>query len=383
MARSGVTMLFSSRAMFGASWSSRAPRRRLSRPRHIARRRSPSCTRHRLGLRMRRGRLVVVRPRLRRAARVHRASRPPPPPRIRDPVVIYEDDDVLAVHKPAGMSFHNDDLEHHRPGVLGTLRELQARGALPGSDYDGPLHAVHRLDKVTSGALLFAKTPDAAAALAAEFRARRVHKYYVALSARRPSKKMGTVAGDMARTRRGAWKLLRRKNASDSEPGGNPRSEPGLKTRTNTPPAAVTRFVARGVAGVDGRPLRMFVMRPLTGKTHQLRVACKSLGSPILGDASYAGAGAGAEDRAYLHAAAIRFAMPARDGSGRRIVEVVCAPTEGVEWSTETFQERGRRRGWVGCADEHLVPGKRVAAVQRGRVVRGRRTVMNFWGKPR
>lgn len=296
-------------------------------------------------------------PRRRSTSASPRRARPPrvasaaPPPRIRDPVVIYEDDDVLAVHKPAGMSFHNDDLEHHRPGVLGTLRELQARGALPGSDYDGPLHAVHRLDKVTSGALLFAKAPDAAAALAAEFRARRVHKYYVALSARRPSKKMGTVAGDMARTRRGAWKLLRRKNASDSESGGNPRSEPGLKTRTNTPPAAVTRFVARGVAGVDGRPLRMFVMRPLTGKTHQLRVACKSLGSPILGDASYAGAGAGAEDRAYLHAAAIRFAMPARDGSGRRIVEVVCAPTEGVEWSTETFQEAwaasglGRLRG--------------------------------------
>ena len=95
----------------------------------------------------------------------------------------------------------------------------------------------------------------------------------------------------------------------------------------------------------------MLVMRPLTGKTHQLRVACKSLGAPILGDASYAGAAASAEDRAYLHAAAIRFAMPARDGSGRRIVEVVCAPTEGVEWSTETFQEAwaasglGRLRG--------------------------------------
>ena len=333
---------------------------------------------------MRRGRLVVVRPRLRRAARVHRASRPPPPPRIRDPVVIYEDDDVLAVHKPAGMSFHNDDLEHHRPGVLGTLRELQARGALPGSDYDGPLHAVHRLDKVTSGALLFAKTPDAAAALAAEFRARRVHKYYVALSARRPSKKMGTVAGDMARTRRGAWKLLRRKNASDSNPGGEPAERAGTQNTNEHPTRRRHSFRRARRRGRGRTTLRMFVMRPLTGKTHQLRVACKSLGSPILGDASYAGAGAGAEDRAYLHAAAIRFAMPARDGSGRRIVEVVCAPTEGVEWSTETLQE-----AWAGVGvgsvarTEHLVPGKRVAAVQRGRVVRGRRTVMNFWGKPR
>ena len=277
---------------------------------------------------------------------------PAPPPLIHDPVVIYEDDDVLAVHKPAGMSFHNDDLEHHRPGVLSTLRALQARGALPGSDYAGPLHSVHRLDKVTSGALLFAKTPDAAAALAAEFRARRVHKYYVALSAKRPSKKMGTVAGDMARTRRGAWKLLRPKHSSPAQASPQSGSDSGSGTRTNTPPAAVTRFVGRGVPGVDGRPLRMLVMRPLTGKTHQLRVACKSLGAPILGDASYAGAAASAEDRTYLHAAAIRFAMPARDGSGRRrVVEVVCAPIEGVEWSTETFQEAwaaaglGRLRG--------------------------------------
>ena len=299
-------------------------------------------------------------------------------------MVIYEDDDVLAVHKPAGMSFHNDDLEHHRPGVLGTLRELQARGALPGSDYDGPLHAVHRLDKVTSGALLFAKTPDAAAALAAEFRARRVHKYYVALSARRPSKKMGTVAGDMARTRRGAWKLLRRKNASDSEPGREPAEPPGLKTRTNTPPAAVTRFVARGVAGVDGRPLRMFVMRPLTGKTHQLRVACKSLGSPILGDARTP-APAPAPSRAIARTPrgdSIRDARARRFGSPHRRGGLRADRGCGVVHGDVPGGVGGVGVGSV-ARTEHLVPGKRVAAVQRGRVVRGRRTVMNFWGKPR
>jgi hypothetical protein len=49
---------------------------------------------------------------------------------------------VLAVDKPAGMSFHNDDLVTHLPGVLSTVRMLQAAGELPGSDYTGPLHSV-------------------------------------------------------------------------------------------------------------------------------------------------------------------------------------------------------------------------------------------------
>jgi 23S rRNA-/tRNA-specific pseudouridylate synthase len=76
---------------------------------------------------------------------------------VADPFVVFENDDVLCVHKPAGASFHGDDLATRRPGVLARIRQLQASGTLRGSDYDGPLHSVHRLDKVTSGALLFAK----------------------------------------------------------------------------------------------------------------------------------------------------------------------------------------------------------------------------------
>ena len=232
MARSGVTMHFfvardvrSVVVVARASPSSFAPA-----PHREA---SVTVMRPRLGLRTRRGRLVVVRPRLRapRASTARRVRRPPPP-RIRDPVVISR-----GRRRARGAQTRGHEFPQRRPRAPPPGRARHpprvASAARSGSDYDGPLHAVHRLDKVTSGALLFAKTPDAAAALAAEFRARRVHKYYVALSARRPSKKMGTVAGDMARTRRGAWKLLRRKNASDSEPG-DPRSS-GTQTRTNTP----------------------------------------------------------------------------------------------------------------------------------------------------
>jgi len=306
---------------------------------------------------------------------------PPPPVSIR---VIYEDDDLLAVDKPCGLSFHSDDLEGVEegsngapaPGLLATIRAAQRNGSLTGSDYRGALHSVHRLDKVTSGITLFAKNKATASHLGEQFRSRRVHKYYVALSARKPSKKMGTVAGEMTRARRGAWRLVRSENkrketprttdsrapGTDEKPGavptGNARSprldamsEPYISAKSEEKPRqgsfATTKFVSRGLRkpskpGEDAetRALRFLILRPLTGRTHQLRVACKSLGAPILGDTAYAGKDdARKEDRAYLHAAAVRVALPAfaDDEESRtkksRVVAVVCKPSFGSAWS--------------------------------------------------
>jgi tRNA pseudouridine32 synthase/23S rRNA pseudouridine746 synthase len=278
------------------------------------------------------------------------ASADPSPPLAR-PRVVYEDDELLALDKPPGASFHGDDLEHGRPGVLALTRALQREGLLEGTEYAGDLHAVHRLDKLTSGILLLAKRRDVAAALAREFRERRVVKVYVALTARRPKKKMGTVRGVMTRARRGAWKLER----------GDAMASSGHSSgRSPSPPRgeAVTKFVSRGIAGGSGasgrpsRPLRLMTLRPLTGKTHQLRVACKSLGAPILGDARYADkTEAEREDRGYLHAAAMRLAVPSQmnacaDGGGaRRIVEIVCRPSVGAEWGTDAFQSAWEEMG--------------------------------------
>jgi len=313
---------------------------------------------------------------------------PPPPVSIR---VIYEDDDLLAVDKPCGLSFHSDDLEGVEegsngapaPGLLATIRAAQRSGSLTGSDYRGALHSVHRLDKVTSGITLFAKNKATASHLGEQFRSRRVHKYYVALSARKPSKKMGTVAGEMTRARRGAWRLVRSENkrketprttdsrapGTDEKPGavptGNARSprldamsEPYISAKSEKPRQglgsfATTKFVSRGLRkpskpekpgarleDAETRALRFLVLRPLTGRTHQLRVACKSLGAPILGDTAYAGKDdARKEDRAYLHAAAVRVALPAfaDDDESRtkksRVVAVVCKPSFGSAWS--------------------------------------------------
>ena len=216
--------------------------------------------------------------------------------------VLFDSPRLLVVDKPAGAPFHEDA---ERSGVLQLLRAT--------SGVSDRLYACHRLDTVTSGVLVFAKSQRDAGVLGAAFRSGDVHKLYVALSARRPSKKMGAIVGDMAPSRRGAWKLM----------------------RTELRPAR-THFVSSGVAG-NSRSLRGFLLRPVTGRTHQLRVAIKALGAPVLGDSLYANTDdAREEDRAYLHAAAIRLPPLA---PGERGISLVCPPTSGCEFTSDAFTQ--------------------------------------------
>ena len=100
---------------------------------------------------------------------------------------------------------------------------------------------------------------------------------------RKPKKKQGWIKGDMGASRRGSYKLLDTKE--------NP---------------AITQFVSTALRTHE----RFFLIKPHTGKTHQIRVALKSLGSPITGDIRYAASeDAKKEDRGYLHAYALRFSL--------------------------------------------------------------------------
>jgi tRNA pseudouridine32 synthase/23S rRNA pseudouridine746 synthase len=181
--------------------------------------------------------------------------------------ILFENDDFVLIDKPAGMSFHSES----GPGLV-----VQASEQL-----GIPLYSVHRLDKMTSGLLLLAKTSDVARKLTELFAGRRMEKFYIAVSTRTPKKKQGWVKGDMAAGRRGSYKLL---------------------TTHNNP--AVTRFISTSIRPKE----RLFLVKPFTGKTHQIRVALKSLGAPIAGDVRYANADeARLEERGYLHAYALRF----------------------------------------------------------------------------
>lgn len=178
--------------------------------------------------------------------------------------LVCEENDFLIVNKHANVSFHSTNGE---PGLASKIAE----------DGGSRLYPIHRLDTVTSGLLIFAKSKSAARTFGELFSNHLVQKYYLAIAKGKPKKKQGAIVGDMAKSRRGRFKLLRS------------RSNP-----------AVTQFFSTSLEP----GLRLYLLKPLSGKTHQLRVAMTSLGTPILGDVLYGGERA---DRTYLHAWYLEF----------------------------------------------------------------------------
>lgn len=174
--------------------------------------------------------------------------------------------DFWVVLKPPGMSFHD---EAAGPGFVSQIKRLSGETSL---------FPVHRLDRITSGIIMLARSAEAAQRIGEMFARGEIEKYYLAISSRPPSKKQGWVKGVMHKARGGSWRL----------------------THASEGPFAVTQFFSFGT----GTGKRLFVVRPRTGRTHQIRVALKSLGAPILGDDRYGDTPA---DRGYLHAYALRF----------------------------------------------------------------------------
>jgi len=182
---------------------------------------------------------------------------------------------------------------------------------------------VHRLDDGTSGCLVVAKSRRAARALGEAFRRRRVSKLYVALTgARAPKQKAGAVRGDMRAARRSARRLDR--TCTRGRCACTDLRSVGLgevpTTRNGASAASDADDDPRSTAADDGAAdhlhvaaRRLFVARPYTGRTHQIRCALKAISAPILGDSLYGGAPA---DRLYLHAAGLRFDVGLRLGEG-------------------------------------------------------------------
>lgn len=254
--------------------------------------------------------------------------------------ILYENDHLLAISKPPHIS-HHDDPQSNQRGILSVIRHQQQSHTFA---YPNRLYGVHRLDRVTSGILLLAKSSTVANELRNKSQHRKVTKYYMAVSGKKPrKKKQGWVKGQMVLGRRGSYKLVNTEN----------KKEEKKESSSNSGNYAVTRFYTAGLGNVPLSPLvqvneeeeqgsssttacaipkTAMLFQPHTGKTHQLRVAAKSVGLPILGDSRYGGgqvctcsrslgndddedgnAAHDAEllllDRTYLHAAAIRFEL--------------------------------------------------------------------------
>ena len=213
--------------------------------------------------------------------------------------VVYEDEDLAVVNKPAGMMVHagagaTDD-ERNRGTLVNAL--LHRFGALSGVGGELRPGIVHRLDKDTSGLIVVAKNDAAHRKLATQFSRRRVNKTYVALVHGWLKNDQGTVTRAISRD------AIRRTRMTTRRSGGR---------------EAVTHYQVQQRLQSDYGKFTLLQVKIDTGRTHQIRVHLASLGHPVVGDKLY---GAPREirgrsaapvslSRNFLHAAALEFTHP-------------------------------------------------------------------------
>jgi len=215
-------------------------------------------------------------------------------------VILYEDADVVAIDKPAGMVVHAGAGVHSGTLVNALVHRFGELSGVGGALRPG---IVHRLDRFTSGVLLVAKNDQAHRRLAAQFSGREIEKVYLALV-------HGALAAETGR--------IDRPIARD--------------------PIRRTRMTARldqgRAAWSEYRVLRRFTrftfleVKIGTGRTHQIRVHLSSIGHPVAGDTLY-GAPKQEFGRYFLHAHRIRFHQP---GTGEEIVVVSPLPPDLAAW---------------------------------------------------
>lgn len=221
--------------------------------------------------------------------------------------IVLDHTDFMVVNKPSGMPMHaaND--------AIIPVAQAQFNYA--------KLWLVHRLDNDTSGCIILAKHKLAASQLSEQFADKTIQKYYLAIIDSKPKKKQGLIKGDMKKARNGDWKLT-----GDQK---NP---------------AMTQFFSFLLNNEEPQKalmapsLRLCIVKPISGKTHQIRVAMKSLGSPIVGDTRYKGSSA---DRLYLHSYAIQFTH------NNVFFRAVCLPPSGTLFSDITYALESMTPPWL------------------------------------
>ena len=230
-------------------------------------------------------------------------------------LVIHKDSSVLVLNKLPGLATQGGSgITKHIDGLLEHLRFGKKQKP----------RLVHRLDRDTSGVLVVARTVPAAAALSESLRRRDAQKIYWALTRGVPKKRTGTV-----------------KLALAKEGGRGNEKMVGVQRNAEDAKHAITDYVVIDHAGEE---YAWVAAKPLTGRTHQIRVHLANLGTPIVGDFKYGGADARPtgeiENRLHLHARSIDIAHP--DG-GRLRVTAPLPPHMLKAWKLLGFAESEAR----------------------------------------
>src|SRR6266481_1925171 len=221
--------------------------------------------------------------------------------------IVYEDDDLAIVNKPAGMMVHagagaTEDARNRGTLVNALLHHFRALSGIGGELRPG---IVHRLDRATSGLMVVAKNDEAHRRLARQFSSREVHKTYLALVQGWPKQERGTIQSSISRD---AQRCIR------------------MTTRRSGGREAVTHYLVKRKLNTVYGKFALLELKIETGRTHQIRVHLSSINHPVVGDSLY---GAARElksesgklrapgqsriltlDRNFLHSAALELKHP-------------------------------------------------------------------------
>lgn len=198
----------------------------------------------------------------------------PSPQASKGLAVLFEDEHVLVVDKPAGLLVHRSALDAHtQDTVLERLRSSRGR--------DEGLHAVHRLDRATSGVLVIARDSASAAAIRQSFEAGRVRKSYLALVRGWPACASGRIDHPLAR-----------------DPERPSTGQPMLQASTRYRALQSYSWAFQTDPRFEGSRYALVLAQPLTGRRHQIRRHFKQIAHPLIGDTTH---GKGLHNRAVAH----------------------------------------------------------------------------------
>ncbi len=224
-------------------------------------------------------------------------------------MILYEDRDVMVLNKPAGLAVQGGSgLTRHLDGMLEAFRD--AKGEKP--------RLVHRIDRDTTGILLLAKTRKAAQSMTKSFRARNTRKIYWALCAGVPKPRQGKISTYLARDEEFERMRVARHGEDDAQHSISLYS--------------VVEQAAQKASWVS--------LRPVTGRTHQLRAHMAHIGCPIIGDSKYFNIEnweeiGGVQNKLHLHAR--RIVIPHPSGRGSIDVSAPLPPHMQQSWNLFAF----------------------------------------------
>ena len=236
--------------------------------------------------------------------------------------IVFENDDLLVVDKPAGMVVHPSPGHDHGTLVHAALGHVPELEGIGGEERPG---IVHRLDKETSGLIVIAKNERAHRWLQEQFKSRKVEKIYLALVDGKPPTPSGRIEAPIGRN------TTHRKLMAVVPPGKGRAAVSEYRTLESFPQHTLLE------------------VHPLTGRTHQIRVHLAFLGCPVVGDTVYGKKKPTVElGRHFLHAFRLKIVVP-----GEEVARVFEAPMpdelEEVLWllRNELRDMGGGRKKWV------------------------------------